>query len=400
MLRTVALLLGLLTLLPACGKQEESRLPVAPPSVSGVELETVATAGVEDTYEAVGTVRSRATTVLSSRMAGQVVAMHAREGDRVKAGHLLVEIDDREGQAQARRAEAGLREAEQALDEVERAIQAAESGVAAADANRDFATSTYDRFKALLERRSVSRQEFEEVEAKYKSAVAEAARAAEMRDSVKAKRNQVLARIDQARAEAASSQINLGYGRLTAPYAGLITEKRAEVGMLAAPGVPLLTLEDDSRYLLEVAVAESRVGAVHVGDPVEATIEALGSAPLSGRVAEIVPAPDPGSRSYTVKVDLKTDAAPAGLLRSGLYGKVRFAVGQRQVLLVPRGAVTARGQLVGVFIVDEQNVARLRLIKTGKEVGDRVEVLSGLSDGDRIAVSHIEALSDGAKVSL
>ncbi|MBE0618941.1 MAG: HlyD family secretion protein, partial [Proteobacteria bacterium] len=278
MSRTAVLLLGLLTLLPACGEKEEPRTPASAPVVTGVAVETLATAALEDAYEAVGTVRSRASTVLSSKMVGNVVALDAREGDRVEAGQLVVEIDDRDVQAQVRRAEAGLREAEQALEEVERSIQAGESAVAAAEANRDFATSTYERFKTLLERRSVSRQEFEEVEAKYKAAVAEAARAAEMRDGVKSRRNQVLARIDQARAEVAGARVNLGYGQVTAPFAGIITDRRAEVGTLAAPGVPLLTLEDDRRYRLEVAVEESRVGSVRVGDSVEVFIEALSSA--------------------------------------------------------------------------------------------------------------------------
>jgi len=337
--------------------------------------------------------------VLSSKMVGNVVALHAREGDRVKAGQVLVEIDDRDVQAQVRRAEAGLREAEQALEEVERGIQAAESAVAAAEANRDFATSTYERFKALLERRSVSRQEFDEVEAKYKAAAADAARSADLRESVKAKRNQVLARIDQAQAELAAVQVNLGYAQVSAPYAGVITEKRAEVGTLAAPGVPLLTLEVATGYRLEVAVEESRVGEVHVGDPVRVFIQAAGTAELPGRVGEIVPILDPGSRSYTVKIDLQPEKATAGLLRSGLYGKARFAFGQRQVLLVPRDAVVTRGQLVGVFAVDADNAAHLRLIKTGRDYGDRVEVLAGLDPGDRIAVSRGEALSDGGKVA-
>jgi len=186
---------------------------------------------------------------------------------------------------------------------------------------------------------------------------------------------------------------------VTAPFAGIITDMRAEVGTLAAPGVSLVTLEDDRRYRLEVAVEESRVGVVRVGDAVKVIIEAAGPGEFPGRVAEIVPTLDTGSRSYTVKIDLQAEATPPGLLRSGLYGKARFAVGQRQALLVPRAAVTTRGQLVGVFAVDGENVARLRLIKTGKEYGDRVEVLSGLSAGDRIAVSRLEALSDGAKVA-
>jgi len=400
MSRTLVLVLGLLTLSAACGKKEEPQASAAPrPALAGVAVESVAPVEMEAGYDAVGTVRSRATAVLSSKMVGNVVAVHVREGDRVRAGQVLVEIDARDVQAQVARAEAGLREAEQALAEVDRGIQAAESAITAAEANRDFATSTYERFKALLERHSVSRQEFDEVEAKYKAAVAETARAGDMRDSIKAKRNQVLARIDQAQAEVTAVRVNLGYSRVTAPYAGIITEKRGEVGTLAAPGVPLLTLEDATGYRLEVAVEESRVGEVHVHDPVKVFIQAAGPREIPGRVAEIVPVLDPASRSYTVKIDLAPEMAAAGLLRSGLYGKARFVFGQRQALLVPRGAVVTRGQLVSVFVVGADDVAHLRLIKTGREYGDRIEVLAGLDAGDRIAVSRVEALSDGVKVA-
>lgn len=383
----------------SCGGKDEAAAEKVPP-VTGVKLLTVKAAPVEDFYEAAGTVRSRTTSVLSSKVMGTVRAVHVREGDRVRAGQVLVEIDDRDIAAQLRKAQAGLREAENALDEVERAIAAAESAKAAAEANQALAASTFTRYRALRERRSVSQQEFDEVQARYKSATAEAERAGQMLASLQAKKNQVLARIDQARADIAAAQVMVGYARVVSPINGIVTAKHAEVGMLAAPGVPLVTVEDDAHYRLEVTVEESYIGKIHPGDFVQVVIDALGDRELTGRVAEIVPAADPASRSYTVKIDLpKEGEKGVSLLRSGLYGKARFTIGQKQALLIPRQAIVERGQLIGVYVVDESTIARLRLIKTGKPYGDRIEVIAGLSDGERIVIENVGAISDGTRIS-
>jgi multidrug efflux pump subunit AcrA (membrane-fusion protein) len=380
----------------ACGGKEEAATEKIP-TVQGVKVETVKSSPIEDYYEAVGTVRSKTTSVLSSNVMGNILTVHVREGDRVRAGQPLIEIDDRDVAAQLRKAQAGQREAQDALEEVERTIRAAESAKSAAEANQALAASTFTRYKALLERRSVSQQEFDEVQAKHKAATAEADRANQILASLQAKKNQVLARIDQAKADVASAQVYVGYARVVSPINGIVTAKQADVGMLAAPGVPLLTVEDDAHHRLEAAVEESQIGKIHLGDQVRVQIDALGDKGFDGRVAEIVPASDPASRSYTVKIDLPVEAGES-VLRSGLYGKARFALGQKPTMTIPQKAIIQRGQLVGVYAVDSSNIARLRLIKTGKQYGDRVEVLAGLNDGDRIVVENVEVVSDGSRV--
>jgi multidrug resistance efflux pump len=290
-------------LISACGNEEKAAAEKTP-TVTGVKIEAVNASPVEDYYEAVGTVRSKTTSILSSNIVGNVTAVHVREGDRVRPGQLLVEIDNRDTTAQLRKAQAGTSEAENALQEVESAIRAAESAKAAAEANKALATSTYNRFQALLERRSVSQQEFDEVQAKYKAAVAEAERVSQMHQSLLSKKNQASARIEQAKADVTSAQVTVGYARVTAPVAGIVVAKQTDVGMLAAPGVPLLTIEDSSHYRLEAAVDESQLGKIHSGDQTKVRIDAIGDNELDGKVVEIVPAADPGSRSYTVKIDL------------------------------------------------------------------------------------------------
>ena len=384
----------------SCGKKEEKAAEKVA-AVTGLKVETVKAFPQEDFYEAAATVRSKTTSVLSSRIMGYIVAIHVREGDRVRAGQLLVEIENREAAAQLRKAQAGLREAQEMLQETERMIQANESAKTAAEAEQSLAASTFNRYQALLERKSVSQQEFDEIQARYRGKTAEVERIKEMLGSMQAKKEQVLARIDQANAEISQAQVYFDYGRIQSPLQGIVTQKQAEVGVLAAPGVPLLTLEDDARYRLEATVEESKLGKIRLGDSVRVIIDALGDQEMTGRVGEVQPIADPASRSSVVKIDLPESMikkAPGRILRSGLYGKARFAVGKKEIITIPHKAIFQRGQLLQVFVVDPSQTARLRLIKTGKIYGERIEVLSGLGEGEKIIVQGLERVNDGTRV--
>ena len=143
------------------------------------------------------------------------------------------------------------------------------------------------------------------------------------------------------------------------------------------------------------------IGKIRLGQSVGVSIEALGPMEWGGKVTEISPASDPGSRSLIVKIDLVPKDAKGNrqaLLRSGLFGKARFLSGERTILTIPVKAILPRGQLQGVYVVDSTNIARLRLIQTGKPYGDRVEVLSGLREGERILVDGLEKVQDGSRI--
>jgi multidrug efflux system membrane fusion protein len=384
----------------SCAKKEEAAIE-KPPPVQGVKIETIRLSPVAEYYEAVGTVRSKTTSILSSKTVGHILAVRVREGDRVETGQLLIEIDDRDSRAQLQKAQAGLREVQDALEEIDQNIRAAESIRDAAEAARALALATFNRYKALLKEKSASQQEFDEVEAKHKIAEAEVDRARRMLHALMAKKSQLQAKMDQVKADIASAQVYVGYSRILSPMNGIVTSKQAEVGLLAAPGVPLLSLEDDSRYRLEVSVEDIMLRHIHLGTPVQISIDAIGPEKFSSRVTEIVPASDPGSRSSVVKIDLsdiKRNSGGRSVLRSGLYGRARFPIGQRQVLKVPQKAILQHGQLVSIFVVDPSNILRLRLIKSGKQYGDRVEVLSGLNDGERIVVEALDRVKEGARV--
>ncbi|MFQ5846981.1 MAG: efflux RND transporter periplasmic adaptor subunit [Candidatus Methylomirabilales bacterium] len=380
-------------LLGGCSNHEETSTVQGDRAVvRGVTIATIGVQPIAEVIEAVGTVRSTMRSVLSSKIVASVVAVSVEEGDRVKVGQVLVALDDRDVAAQLHRADAALREAWDALEESEQRIQAAEKAVEAAKAQQELALATFNRYKALLERRSVAPQEYDEVAARYKATAAEVERAQAVKASLLAKKRQVFARIEQAEAEVANAKVFVGYAKIRAPVDGIIVAKAVEVGNLAAPGVSLLTVEEE-RYRLEAAVGESAIRRIAVGQKATVAIDALGKE-LSGSVVEIVPTADPLSRTFTVKIDLSS----AQGLRSGLYGKARFIVGQHKAMVVPREAIVKRGQLQGVFVLDQGNIAHLRLVKTGKAYGDRIEILSGLSEGERVVVEGIGKVSDGSRV--
>jgi RND family efflux transporter MFP subunit len=348
------------------------------------EVEVVVLRAVprETTAEALGTVRARTTAAVAPQVMGRLTGVAVSEGSVVAAGALLATIDDTTVRAQLSSAEGAVAEAEAAREEADRAISQAE-------ASKTLAEKTFDRFRTLLEGKVVTPQEFDEVEMRRTVAVKELERAQQ-------KRSQVSAKIVQAKGQADAAKAMLAWTRVTAPFAGVIVEKRADAGSMAIPGVPLFVLEDPRRNRIETFISETYLPLLGKGTPVQVVLDADPGKPFSAVVTEIVPAIDPGSRTFTVKVDL-----PAGRARSGQSGKVRFAAGKGTVLAVPKRAITRAGGSDGVFTVGARdNVARLSMITLGAEFDDRVEVLSGLSDGARVAVSPIDKLTDGARVEV
>jgi RND family efflux transporter MFP subunit len=228
-------------------------------------------------------------------------------------------------------------------------------------------------------------------------AEAESDRAEKMLQTMEAKKRQSLARIDQAKADISNAQAYASYAKIISPIDGIVTSRQTDPGQMAAPGATLLTVEDSSRYRLEASVEESQIATVKLNQEVTVSIDALGAGEIAGRVAEIVPAADPSSRSFMVRIDL-----PDGQklnLRSGLFGRARFPSGQKQGVAIPRQAIVERGQLTGVYVVDDAGIARLRFVKTGKIAGERVEILSGLVEGERIVTDGAQAITDGSRVN-
>lgn len=299
-----------------------------------------------------GTVHAKQTAVVSSQVVGRIQQVLVREGDAIRAGQTLIVLDG-----------AGLRAS---VDQAQAGVQVAQSQQAAAQTEAALAASTLARYRQLEAEKSVSPQEMDEV---MRRAEASAARLEAVR-----------AQTEAARAQEVGAHTMLDYTRLSAPFSGVVTARMVDPGTMAAPGVALLQVDEASPLQLDATVDESAISAIHKGMKSQVTIDAASASQMIGTISEIVPAADPASHSFLVKIDLP----PSSQLRSGMYGTAEFAKGVRQAIVAPRSAVVSRGSLACVYVLDSQRIAQLRYLTLGAVHGTLIEVLSGLSAGEKL----------------
>ncbi len=336
----------------SCGDRvKPGTAEVKRPAVTGVSVSEVVPVEVEDYYETAGTVKAAVISTISSRVMATVLAAHVKEGDRVAQGQLLLTLDD---------------------SDTRQRVRAAEKAVEAAQENFSLADVTYERYRKLYHGKALTQQEIDQIETRRKVADIE---------------------LERAKAALAEAQVHQGFSRITAPLAGVVTSKRIDAGSMAVPGTPLLELESTSSYTVNVHVDERLSGRLRPGMVVPVVIETLGRE-VKGSVTEAVPSIDPASRTFLVKISVRAEG-----LKTGQYAKARIAMGKSRTVVIPMGAVVEKGQLTGVYAVDDGGVISYRLVKTGKHRKDGIEVLSGLTAKDRIIVAGVEKAVDGGIIS-
>lgn len=320
-----------------CGAKPESSngisssLPTAP-----VRIQIVQNKPQAITEEVVATVRAKLQATLEAKLSGRIDKLPVVVGQRVKTGELIARLDAAEISARLEQGEASLEQAE-----------------------RD-----WKRVSALFAQQAVTRAEYD---------------AAQSRNRL-------------AKGAAAEAKAMMSYVEIVAPFDGVVTKKWADVGDLAAPGRPLISIEDPSALQLEADVPQAIAAYVHREASFAARVDGV-SGELTGIVSEIAPAADSVSRTFRVKVDLPEQAG----LRAGQFARLLVPVGESSSLRVPASAVVERGQLEIVFVVANQH-AQLHLVKTGRRVGEEIEILSGLHTGDAVAVEGAPQLIDGQPV--
>jgi RND family efflux transporter MFP subunit len=334
------------------------------PLITGVKIIEVHPNPVDELYETSGTVKAKVISDISSRVMGSVTTINVRQGDRVREGDLLLTIDDKDLKQRVNAAE---HEYTETLKTLESAKQ-----------NKSLFDTTYMRYKSLFDDKAISEQEIDEIENKKNLTRLEYERAK--------------AAVEKAAAYLREAEINLGFTKITAPFSGIVTQKKIEVGNMAVPGTPLMVLEDDSSFRLDAYVDEILSEKLRVGMPVKVKIDALGKETI-GEIYEIVPSIDPMSRTFLIKVDLNNEN-----LNTGLYGRVMVPIGKTEALLVPKESIVEKGQLVGVYVVDDRGSVSYRLVKLGREFDGKSEVLSGLKSGERIIAGGVEKAVDGGVV--
>lgn len=362
--------------LAACSPGTKAE-PTGPVNAMPVTVATVAMADVVDTFEAGGVVQALTTATIMARILAPVREVRTAPGDHVRAGQVLIVLDGRDLAADARRAQATAASADQNLIAAAAERQAADAALA-------LARSTHARVAGLHAKRSATPQEFDDATSTLRAAEARAAGAA-------ARAQAAASSLESARAASEAADTTETFSRIAAPFDGVVTEKMVEPGNMAAPGTPLMRVEDTRGFRLDVRIDESRIGQIAPSATVAVALDAgADRAPrtITGTVTEVGRAVNADARTFLVKIALPADHQ----LRSGMFGRARFTTQPRRALTLPPGALVQRGQMTSVFVV-EQDIARLRLVNVSGS-----EVLAGLSDGEVVIVSPPPTVTDGRRV--
>jgi membrane fusion protein (multidrug efflux system) len=307
---------------------------------SPVEIVTVSRGTLARTTTVSGILEPLRTVGVNAQMSGALLSVNVEEGNYVRAGQTLAQIDAREIEAQLKSATAAL----------------------------DLAESTAKRSDELWKQRIITAQEYE-------------------RD----------------RANLASSQATLdglrtriGYATVKAPISGVVTEKRLETGDIVSPNTRLFSVADMSMLVSRVMVSELDVPLLKAGDVVDVTVDALGGSRVPGRIRRVFPAADSATRLVPVEVALSGSAISS--LRPGNTIRSVFRLGSRNdAMLIPTRAVMGPVGARAVVVV-RQGKSERRLIRVGPDIDGTTEVLEGLAVGDTVIVAGQALLRDGSPV--
>lgn len=344
------LVAGIVALAGCKGGHEGEPAPKLP--LVQVSVQEVVAESVRSQIEVVGTVQAVEHASIASRVSGRIVDLPVVLGSQVQKDDLLAKISADEISAQLLQAQARVEQARRNLAREERLQRQG--------------ASTIETVKSLQEQARIAEASREEVKAM------------------------------------------LSYATITAPFSGIVTRKIASVGDLASPGVALLELENEKVLQVVAQVPERLILNVHKGDILPVSIPAVGVT-VSGEVAEVAPAADPSSRTAPVKINIAAGAD----LRSGQFARVTLTGSGEKSLAISDKAVLPYGQMERVFLVEKApsvasvkdgagatNIARLRLVRTGARYDGQVEILAGLTPGDRVVVMGVDKLQDGQPVDV
>lgn len=314
------------------------------------------------TIEASGQVEAIRSANISTRVMGYITQLPVKVGDRVRAGQVLFTVNSEDIQAKQSQTEAMIAQADAALR----------------NAQKD-----YDRYTALYQQQSASAKELDMVTLQYQSAKANAAAARAMRKEVSAL---------------------LAYTTVTAPFAGTITQKLAEAGSMATPGMPVLTIEQEGGLQVSASVPESQIARIKLGDAATLSVGAANET-ITGKITQINPSSQFTGGQYLVKIGI-----PAGVakkLYAGMYVQVHLATSVKAAasndatgVMVPVQAIVNRDQLTGLYTVSAQQTALLRWVRLGATSGDQVEVISGLARDEPFVLAAEGKLYNGAPVKI
>jgi RND family efflux transporter MFP subunit len=351
------------------------------PSVTVVGVERSASTG---NLVLPGSIEAVTEAPVLARASGYIKRRYVDIGDRVKAGQLLAEIEAPELEQQVHQAQA-------ALEQVGAALEQANASLQQGKATEQLSKVTADRWKNLVSKGVVSKQDNDTYQAQYAAAQA----------NVQALEKAVSA----ARSNIVAAQANLSrltelqrYTSVRAPFAGVITLRNVDVGALVTEASTLLfRIAQTDRLRTYVNVPQSDAASVHVGQTARLSITDLGGRQFTGTVARTANSLDPASRTLLTEVQVVNSA---GQLMPGMYTQVDLATPRKNPpLLIPGDTLVVRGNGPQVAVVGAGQTVHFQPIQLGRDFGDKIEVLSGLTDGQQVVVNPGDTVQEGAKVN-
>jgi membrane fusion protein (multidrug efflux system) len=346
----------LLTGLVACSQQDpQADAPPAEPPLPEVEVVSPSDDALAIEIAAPGSFIAFEEATISSETAGTVAEFRVKEGSRVGKGTVLVLLDK---------------------TKAELAVKQAEAALAQARANFERAKSELERKEILLADRTISQGTF---------------------DTFKAQHDAAAAAVDGADSMLALARQRLDDMTVVAPFAGVVKEKKKALGEYARAADALLVLIQVHPLKLQFDVPEKHAARLVVGQDVRTSVSALPGETFEGKIATIFPALAVQSRTIRVEAHVPN---PKFHLKPGFYASVQVPLSQVPgSLVVPRTAVFRREGTESVFVLRGDRAESV-MVQVGGNTGDQVEILSGLSAGDRVIVSGVETLRSGDQVKV
>lgn len=338
----------------ACSSSDESQTQQEQPI--SVATETAGYIQGTASHRFSGTVTSDRTVNMSTKIMGTITQLDVEEGDYFEKGEVLVRIKDDNLQEQKNQVESGLMEAKASLQNVE---------------------TNYNRLKTLYEQKSATKKELDDISTQFEMAKA---------------------RVKSLESKLREIEDMLNYTTLTAPFDGSVVSKMVSEGDMAAPGQPIIAFEQEDMMKLKVTVPESEISLFHLKDTVSVNIKAAGYHNGTGVVANINQSGSRGSRQFAVEVILPELNKDTGV-KSGMFAEIGLTTEKDRALVVPQSAIIERGQLTGLYTLNDNSEVVLRWVRLGDTSGDEIEVLSGLSEGESFVTSVDQRLHEGQKVS-
>ncbi|UWX54876.1 efflux RND transporter periplasmic adaptor subunit [Maribacter litopenaei] len=348
--------LAALTILAGCGNDQKTTAATKGPAIS-VTTSTVTQNSNDPFLTVSGKVEAAKSANISTRMMGYVDKIYVQVGEKVSNGQLLLSVNNADVSAKLAQVNAGI----------------AEATASYTNAEKD-----YNRFTALFKENSASQKELDDITAHYTMAKARLESAKQMKNEVNAQ---------------------MGYANIRAPFGGVVTNKFINAGDMANPGMPLLEVEAPGTYQVLAMVPESEITEIKDNTPVNVLIKSL-EQNIKGKVTEVSSSSKNTGGQYLVKVLLEKTDIP---ILSGMYATVQFPVTKKTnnaAIMIPTDALVTNGSLTGVYTVSEGNTALLRWLRLGRTFGDRVEVLSGLTQDEKYIVSAEGKLYNGATLAI